>query len=83
MDLNDHLERQRKSEIKRKNSFEKWLDEPMVRMGMSMIPAGEKQDALKALLQSAFNSGFESGCGDVVSELLEGWLKHKDQPRKF
>jgi hypothetical protein len=73
----DLQERERKSAIKKRVGFEKWLDEPMVRLGLSMIPAGDKADALKMLLQSAFDAGYAVGCSDVVGDLLQGFLKRQ------
>lgn len=70
--MSDQIEAmQRKTEVRKKAAFEKWLDEPMVRMGISMIPAGERADALRMLLQSAFESGCNCGAGDVTVQMLE------------
>jgi len=70
---NDAREQERQKA--RKTAFEKWLEEPMVRLGMSMIPAGEKDDALKMLLQSAFDSGFNTGGGVMALEMLHMAMK--------
>lgn len=70
--------RERKSAIKKKAGFDRWLDDPMVRMGMSMIPSGERADGLRMLLQSAFEAGYGVGCGDILGDMLEGMLKRKD-----
>ncbi len=53
-----------------KQSFEQWLDNPMVRMTMSTIPTGASPDALRMLLQAAFEAGFQTGGVIAVLDLL-------------
>ena len=67
----------RRAEIQKKESFAKWMDEPMVRMGLSMVPMGDHEDALKMLLQSAFIAGFGAGSGSMLASVVEGLLKSK------
>lgn len=66
------------------SAFDKWLSDPMTRMGISAIPAGERDDALRLLLRSAFNAGVESGAGNTAGEfltaILDGILKDKKKP---
>lgn len=73
---------QRKTETRKKAAFDKWLNEPMVRMGMSMIPAGDREDALRMLLQSAFEAGCCCGAGDVTSQMVESILTRKPDDRR-
>lgn len=75
--------REARSENKKKDRFAKWLDEPMTRMGLSFIPAGEHQDGLRLLLQSAFDAGFNCGAGDAMSDVVEHLIKPllKDKPK--
>lgn len=54
--------------------FQEWLAEPMTRMGLSMIPAGEKEDALRLLLRAAFDAGRGMGQGAVMVEMLEALI---------
>jgi len=68
-------ELERRAEVQKKDAFTKWQDEPMVRMGLSMIPSGDHQDALKMLLQSAFNAGFSAGSGNMLSTVVEALIK--------
>jgi hypothetical protein len=78
--MNDDLQRRElKFESDRKRAFEKWLDDPMVRLGLSLIPAGEHQDALQMLLRSAFEAGSGQGVSSVVATMVEGMIK-KDRP---
>lgn len=72
---------ERKSAANKKAAFDKWLDEPMVRMGLSMIPAGEHQDTLRMLLQSAFDAGHTSGGGSMLGSFLEAMLTKKPPGR--
>lgn len=76
----DIQEHERKSSIKKKAAFDRWLTEPMVRMGMSMIPAGEHPDGLRMLLESAFEAGFHVGASDVLGGMLESMLKQRKPP---
>lgn len=73
----DKTEVEKRSAIGKRDGFAKFLDDPMIRMGMSMIPAGDKQEALKMLLQSAFNSGFDHGSAMVAVSMVELLLKDK------
>lgn len=71
--LNPEARKQR--EISEKNfAFEKWMNEPLVRMGLSTIPAGEHQDALQMILRSAFDAGHTSGQGTMAGTFLEAIL---------
>jgi hypothetical protein len=76
----DIAAREQRSAEKKKTGFEKWLDEPMVRMGMSIIPAGERPESLKLLLQSAFDAGYGVGVGDVLFDMIENIVTKKGEP---
>lgn len=61
-------------------AFASWLAQPMVRMGLSMVPAGENKDALQMLLRSAFDAGVNCGQGQIAVEMLEAiFTKDRDQ----
>jgi hypothetical protein len=62
-----------------KQAFDKWFGEPMVRLGLSLIPPGDHKDALRLLLQSAFDAGYEQGGGQAVVSLMQAMTK-KPQP---
>jgi hypothetical protein len=68
-------ELERRAESQKKEAFERWLDDPMVRMGMSMIPPGERAEGLRMLLQSAFNTGFGAGSGLMLATMMEVIVK--------
>lgn len=60
-------ERQKEVESDRKRGFEDFINNPLTRMMMSQIPPGEHPEALRMLLQAAYESGF--GSGGVVAVL--------------
>lgn len=75
--MSDTEATEQKSAARKKAGFNKWRDEPMVRIGISMIPAGEHQDTLIMLLQSAFDSGFGTGSSDILGHMIEGMLSRR------
>jgi hypothetical protein len=62
---------ERKSIARRKAGFEKWLNDPMVIMCISMVSGRE---TLRMLLQSAFESGFSYGGSDMMSIMVDALL---------
>jgi len=60
-----------RSKAKCRAGFDRWLSEPLIRLTISMIPANEQKETLQLLLQSAFEAGFNSGAGDIVSQIAE------------
>lgn len=75
----DTLIEEQKSKARHKAAFDKWLDEPMVRMGMSMVPAGDHKDTLQMLLRSAFDAGVGCGGADIAISLMTSLLDKKDK----
>lgn len=77
-------EREAKKEFAMNSAFDKWLAEPMTRMGLSMIPKADKDDAVKLLLRSAFDAGAAAGSGNTAGEfigaMLDGLMKSKKEP---
>jgi hypothetical protein len=76
------IEREAKKQAQINSSFEKWLANPMTRMGMSMIPKSENDDAVRLLLRSAFDAGADAGAGstagDFLGAIMESMMKKKD-----
>ena len=56
----------------KKEGFEKFMRDPLVRITLSRIPSGEDADGLKLLLQSAYDQGHTAGQGVVLMSLIEG-----------
>lgn len=75
-----------KNDVERRTSeakqigFEKWLEHPMARLGMAAIPPGERPDALRMLLQAAFEAGIDGGVAVVLAAFMEEMLKHPKGP---
>jgi hypothetical protein len=59
-------------------AFNRWLAEPLTRMGLSMVPAGDKDDTLRLLLRSAFDAGVGCGQGGFAVEMLTSMM-NKEQ----
>jgi hypothetical protein len=59
-----------RSAARRDKSFADWLGSPMVKLGISLIPAGEHHDALRLLLRAAFDAGDSCGFASMVEELM-------------
>lgn len=60
-----------------KQSFEAFLDNPMVRMTMATIPPGSNPEALRMLLQSTFDAGYQTGGVVAVLDLMLEMAKKK------
>lgn len=59
-----------------KEAFEMWQKLALTRLGLTVVGiADDKKEALKILLESAFEAGFSIGChtgmNDVMSDLVE------------
>ncbi len=68
---------QQKLKQTQKEAFEQWLEQPMTRVGLSMIPSGEHRDTLRMLLASAFEQGFGSGSLACMMEILTRLMDEK------
>ena len=80
--MNQEAQRlERESENKKKDGFQKFLQEPLTKLSIAQIPGDEHQEILRALLESCYNSGFASGQADVGVALISLMLKDsKDKP---
>lgn len=58
-------------------AFARWLDDPLVRMAMASVPAGDNADAFRLLLRSAFDAGSSAGQGTIAGEILAGMLDRR------
>ncbi len=56
----------------RKEMFRAYLATPGTRVLMSLIPAGEKQEILQALLETTFETGFSGGIAATSIHLIGG-----------
>ncbi|HZV20969.1 MAG TPA: hypothetical protein VE986_05415 [Hyphomicrobiales bacterium] len=64
-----------------KQQFEIWLEQPLSRLCISMIPANkEYPETLVELLRSAFCTGFDAGMAHSMIEIIAQLAKR--QPKK-
>ena len=60
------------------DNFGKFMEAPMTKVGLSLIPPTEKApEALEMLLRSAFDAGVASGMGGVIGSLLKAMTKDR------
>jgi hypothetical protein len=83
MNLSDEVKAlEAQNEAKKNQTFEAWMSEPMTRMALSMIPAGEHPDTLRVLLRTAFDRGFAVGVGEILTDVLGKILRRKEGERR-
>ncbi len=70
-----------RNNAKKDHAFDRWMNEPITRMTLSMIPAGEHPGALRVLLRTAFDLGFGVGVAEILNDVLERVLKDKANRR--
>ena len=77
----DPRERARKTaqiEADRKRAFDAFMEQSSTRMFLSLIPPNPDQpDALRVLLQSAFEAGFSQGAVSVMISFMETIAKEQ------
>ena len=73
-DVSNPEARKQREKTEKNFAFEKWMNEPLVRMSVSTIPAGEHKDALQMILRSAFDAGHDSGQSATAGMFLEAIL---------
>lgn len=61
-----------KSEAAKKECFRRWMQEPMTRALVSMIPPCEQ---LEIILQAAFEEGFKAGSSTIAVSFIEAIMK--------
>lgn len=60
-----------KEDSDKSKGFDSFMARPTTRLLLSMIPAGEHQDALRTLLREAFDTGWGHGSGSMLGIMLE------------
>lgn len=63
---------QSRSDSAKREGFRRWMQEPMPRALISVIPPCEQ---LEVLLQAAYEAGFISGQGEIAVSFLEAMMK--------
>jgi hypothetical protein len=75
----EETQREAEHRANQDRAFNRFLSDPMTRMGMSMIPPGEHPDALKLLLRSAFDAGAGAGVSSMMIGLMGAMIKRRDE----
>ena len=58
--------------------FIKFVDDPMTRMGLSMLALdNEKMDMLNTVMRASFERGFQTGVGNATINFLEAVVGRK------
>lgn len=61
---------QQRLDTDRKQRFAEWLNQPIVRAMISLIPEGQHPDHVRLVLESAFYAGFDAGFSSMALEIL-------------
>lgn len=69
-----------KQAVARKAAFHKWMDQPMTKALIGLIPAAENSP-LELLLQAAYDAGFGHGAGATAVEFLTVIFDKQDRRR--
>jgi len=68
-----------RSDFSMNEAFGLWLDMPLTKLAISLIPSKEdSSDVLKMLLKSSFESGFRAGGGSMLTEVVSSLGIHGD-----
>ena len=68
-----------KSATAKAAAFDRFMQQPTIRVLISMIPRAEHEEVLTTLLQEAFTQGWSCGTGDTLITVLEHALKLKPE----
>jgi hypothetical protein len=66
--------------------FTAWLDQPTQKLLISLLPpltTELQQDTFTTLLRAAFDTGYDTGSGQVVGEMLKGMIESRDRRLGF
>ena len=78
-DAIDKTAEQAKRENDIKEQFEKWLQQPLVKMLIATIPQPEgNPEGVVMLLRECWEKGYAAGAGAVALSLLDGLFKAKE-----
>lgn len=79
MDQDDIKGFEERTNAAKERNFTTWMNDPMTRLGLSLIPGGENADALRLLLRSAFEAGVITGQGGMAIEVLGHMMKRNNR----
>jgi hypothetical protein len=72
MQTKEQFEKQQ--ELAKRDGFAAWMNEPMTRTLVSMIPPGENPELLRMILQAAFDNGFARGAGATAISFISSLM---------
>lgn len=61
----------------KEEAFAKFIEEPMTKLAMAMIPPADNPDVFLMLLKATFDAGHNNGASDIVGDLLDAMTKDK------
>jgi hypothetical protein len=74
-----------RSEAKKIEGFQRWLEKSEVKLLLAILPPGESEqqkECLLGLLRSAFLTGYGTGEGAVAVLMLEAIMKRKEEDKR-
>ncbi len=66
----------------KKRAFDSFMDQPTIRLLVSMVPGSEHKDTLNTLLQESFNSGWSGGSGSIALTFLKAIMTRPPGDRR-
>lgn len=66
---------------RKRRAFQRFMDEPMTKLAISMLPEPDNKDILPNLLRSAFDVGHGAGAGEIAVAMLTAVLESKKSPQ--
>jgi len=66
-------------EIAKREHWEAWLAEPLVRLTLARIPKMEDDDLVRELLHAAFDEGFAAGQTALSMEMINSFIERKER----
>jgi hypothetical protein len=77
----DTREREARERAQDEESFKSFLEHPMTKLSLGMIPAAENPDVMRLLLRAAFDAGKGRGSAVIMGVVMEGLLKDRTKPQ--
>lgn len=71
--------KEREEKARQKEAFHRFMEQPMTKMAVSMIPAGENKETLITLLETTFDVGVHHGAGSTMMTVLDAFFTNKDR----
>lgn len=62
----------------RKDSYNKFMAQPITKLLISMIPPGQSPEVLQTLLTAAYEYGYGVAMASMTSQLVSTVIKHRE-----